>query len=56
MNAARIAELLRELARLHGELVRELEREDVPPAPRREVTDIDRAKARDKLRRLGVDV
>lgn len=60
MNARRVAELHREIARLHGELARELElaREDEapPPEPRREVTDIDRARAREKLRRLGVDV
>lgn len=53
MNTARIAELLRELADA-------LEAEDEKPAEKRQkpksLTDIDKARARRALRKLGVDV
>lgn len=70
MNAARVAQLHRELARIHGELAEELSDEPtpvqaVPEVPRRprtrafhaplgEVSDTDRARAAKMLRRRGI--
>lgn len=70
MNSARVAALLRERARLTREtaeldeqIAEAVEAEAGEPAPRRNpaktprpLTEIDRARARKALRRVGVDV
>jgi hypothetical protein len=58
MNGKRVAELLRELADAIEEDAPPSARPSAPdkPAKTRPLTDIDRARARKALRRLGVDV